>query len=142
MIVSAHQPGYLPYFGLFNKIIQSDLFVLLDNVQYVKKEWHNRNRIRECNKGWMWLTVPIHRKPSFQQINEVMIDNSKNWRDVHWKSIQTAYGRTPCFHQYVGFFEDVYLTSWEKLIGLNETIITYIVNALDIQTPIVKGSTL
>ena len=90
----------------------------------------------------MWLTVPVHRKPSFQQINEVMIDNSKNWRDVHWKSIQTAYGRTPCFHQYAGFFEDVYLTSWEKLINLNETIIRYIVNTLGIQTPIIKGSTL
>ena len=142
LIVSAHQPGYIPYIGLFNKMMQSDLFVLLDNVQYVKREWHNRNKIREYTKGWMWLTVPVHRKMGFQQIKEITIDNSKNWRAVHRKSIQAAYGRTPYFHQYAGFFEDVYSMNWEKLIDLNETIITYIVNALDIQTKIVKGSTL
>ena len=142
MILSAHQAGYLPYIGLFNKIMQSDLFILLDNVQYVKKEWHNRNRIREHNKGWMWLTVPIYRKPGFQKINEVIIDNSRNWQKRHWKSILTAYQKSPFFELYEAFFEDVYSKNWEKLIEINETIIRYIINELDIQTPIVKGSTL
>jgi len=58
MIVSVHQPQYMPWLGYFDKIDRSDLFVFLDTVQYKKNEFQNRNRIKN-DKGWQWLTVPV-----------------------------------------------------------------------------------
>ena len=58
MIISVHQPQYIPWLGYFDKIEKSDLFVFLDEVQYKTREFQNRNKI--CTKdGWMWLTVPV-----------------------------------------------------------------------------------
>jgi len=71
MIVSIHQPQYMPYIGYIYKILKSDVFVFLDDVQYKKNEWQNRNRIKGPN-GLVWLTVPV----SFNfgdKINEVKI---------------------------------------------------------------------
>ena len=59
MIVSVHQPQYLPWLGYFDKIDRADAFVLLDTVQYKKNEWQNRNRIKTA-QGPQWLTVPVH----------------------------------------------------------------------------------
>ncbi|MDD5348183.1 MAG: WbqC family protein, partial [Candidatus Omnitrophica bacterium] len=56
MIVSVHQPQYLPWLGFFDKIARSDCFVFLDTVQYKEREFQNRNKIRTAD-GWMWLTV-------------------------------------------------------------------------------------
>ena len=70
MIVAIHQPQYLPWLGYFDKIDKADIFVLLDDVQYKKNEWQNRNKILTAT-GWQWLTVPV--KYNFgQKINEVL----------------------------------------------------------------------
>lgn len=143
MIVCAHQPGYLPYIGFFNKIMQSDIFVFCDHLQYVKKEYHNRNRIRTLQKDWMWLTVPIHStEPLFQKIMDVKIDNSNNWGKNHWVNIISNYAKSPFFGYYKSFFEELYQKKWEKLVDLNETIIMYILKELRINVKIVKGSDL
>ena len=73
MIVGIHQPEYLPWLGFFDKISQSDIFVMLDNVQYEKNYFQNRNRIR-IQSGWAWLTVPVMtKKRSSQLIKDVRI---------------------------------------------------------------------
>ena len=75
MILSVHQPQYLPWLGYFDKIAKSDAFVFLDNVQYKKREFQNRNRIR-TKDGWIWLTVPVITKDRFsQKISDVEINN-------------------------------------------------------------------
>ena len=59
MIVAIHQPQYLPWLGYFDKLRRADVFCFLDNVQYKKNDWQNRNRIKTA-QGWQWLTVPVH----------------------------------------------------------------------------------
>ncbi len=73
MIISVHQPQYLPWLGYFDKIKRADIFVLLDNVQFKKNEWQNRNRIKAAN-GLQWLTVPVMYKYP-QLMIEVEINN-------------------------------------------------------------------
>ena len=76
MICSIHQPQTFPWIGYFAKIFQSDIFVILDNVQFKKNEWQNRNRLK-TPAGWQWLTVPvIHRFG--QLISEVKVNNTVN----------------------------------------------------------------
>ena len=64
MILAAHQPQYLPWLGYLQKIAGADVFLILDDVQYKKNEWQNRNRIKSA-EGWQWVTVPVtYRFPS------------------------------------------------------------------------------
>ncbi|MDD5566256.1 MAG: WbqC family protein [Candidatus Omnitrophica bacterium] len=136
MILSLHQPHYLPWLGYFHKIAASDCFVFLDCVQYKPREFQNRNKIRTEN-SWIWLTVPVQAKHKGRQpIREVMIDNELPWMRQHAKSLQTWYARAPYFKEYFPFFEDVYRKTWERLEDLNVCIIRYILKQLSIETPI------
>ena len=89
MIVTIHQPQYLPWLGYFDKADRADIFVLLDNVQYTKNDWQNRNKIR-TSQGAQWLTVPIISNLG-QKISDVKIDNTKNWRKAHLNAIKLNY---------------------------------------------------
>lgn len=136
MIISVHQPQYLPWLGYFHKIYQSDAFVFLDNVQYKKREYQNRNRIRTKDK-YIWLTVPVlTNQDPYPNISNVYIDNSQDWHKAHWKSLYLNYARAPFFREYSVFFEDLYKKEWQKLADLNTYIIKHINSVLGIDTPI------
>ena len=130
MIVAIHQPQYIPWLGYFNKMIASDVFCYLDNVQYKKNEWQNRNRIKTA-RNWQWLTVPVqYRFP--QKINEVTINNTVSWKRKHLQALITNYNKAPFFREYIGFFEDVYSKDWEFLSELNVYLIEKICNILNL----------
>lgn len=140
MIVSIHQPQYLPWLGYFDKIDKSDIFVILDDVQYKKNEWQNRNKIRN-KKGWQWITVPV--RYSFgQKINEIKIDNERNWRQDHYKSLIINYNNAPYFQDHHSFFAKTYNNSWEYLVDINIHFIDYLVNSLRITTKLIRASQL
>ena len=142
MILVAHQPNYLPYIGFFHKVMQCDVFVLADHVQYEKKGWQNRNKIRTKN-GWTWLTVPVLTKNNFEQrINKVRINNAVNWQIRHWRSIYYSYKKAPFFNLYKDFFEELYTKRWERLVDLNETIIMFLLQELNIKAEVIKSSNL
>ncbi len=143
MIISAHQPEYLPYLGFFYKMAKADKFVLVDHIQFSTGGFQNRNRIRTNSdpKGWAWLTVPvISSGKGYQKINEVKIDNSIPWGRQHWKAIYFNYKKTPYFSAHEDFFKKLYAKKWEKLVDLNEAIIYYLKDELGIKTPIAKYS--
>lgn len=136
MILSVHQPQYIPWLGYFDKIAASDAFVFLDNVQYKAREFQSRNKIR-TKDGWIWLTVPVESKGrSRQMIADVMIDNEPGWADEHLMSLKTSYGRAKYFKQYFPFFQDLYAKRWERLSALNIEIVLFILKELSIDTPI------
>ncbi|MBU1087053.1 MAG: WbqC family protein [Candidatus Omnitrophica bacterium] len=136
MILSAHQPQYLPWLGYFDKIDKSDCFVFLDTVQYKKREFQNRNKIRTKTDS-IWLTVPVKTKgASLQRLSDVQIDNEIDWQKEHINSLQTWYASAPYFSDYFSFFKEVYAKKWEKLIDLNIQIIKFILDVLNIKTKI------
>ncbi|MFY9401824.1 MAG: WbqC family protein [Candidatus Omnitrophota bacterium] len=142
MILSLHQPQYLAWIGYFHKILKSDIFVFLDNVQYKKREYQNRNRIR-TKSGVQWLTVPVvHSSDRFIRIKDVLIDNYQDWPAKHWKAIYLNYSRSPYFKEYSDFFHDLYTRQWERLVDLNIYIIKGINAFLNINTDIYLESEL
>lgn len=91
MILSAHQPAYMPWPGYLARIAAADVFVVLDTVQFERGSFTNRNRIK-TQHGEHWLTVPLHLKGHMEKpIYEIKIDNTKNWRETHAKTIYHAY---------------------------------------------------
>ncbi|MFH2034132.1 MAG: WbqC family protein [Candidatus Margulisiibacteriota bacterium] len=140
LILAGHQPEYLPYTGFFHKMMLADEFVIVDHVQYHKKSWQNRNRIRSRD-GEVLLTVPVLSKGSFDQpINEVKINNQEKWRRKHWQTIMLNYKKAPFFDEHATFFEGLYGREWENLAEFNETIIRYIAGQLGIDKKLSKSS--
>ena len=138
--VSIHQPVYLPWLGFFKKISTSDQFVFLDDVQFEKNGWHNRNKIRTSD-GWIWLTVPTKTKFGMN-LNEIKIDNSINWKKKHKKAIEINYSKTPYFKNYWNELESIFNKKHELLIELNLELIKFIMKNLQIKTPTIFSSEL
>ena len=140
MILTAHQPVYLPWLGLFHKIALADTFVSFNQVQYLPKDWNNRNRIKTAN-GPIWLTVPVlksgHRE---KNLKEIEINNDVTWRRKHWKSICLNYKKAPFFSRYESFFEDVYAREWQYLAELNDYMLKWFLDTLNIKTVFLDAS--
>lgn len=133
LILSGHQPEYLPYLGFFYKVLKSDKFVLVDHIQFTKKKFQNRNRIRD-SKGPLWLTVPVLSKgKQFQAINEVKINNAIEWRKKHLRSLQCIYGKAPFFEECYVPLEKLYDRKFTHLSELNIELIKAILALLGIR---------
>jgi hypothetical protein len=139
MLVAIHQPEHMPWLGFFEKLLRADLFVLLDDVQFSKGDFQNRNRVKGRN-GAQWLTVPVvHKFP--QQINEVVIATD-NWQAKHWKMLVSCYARAAHFEMFADAFEEFYRRTWTKLSELNVAAIQMLARALGIEKKIIFSSCL
>ena len=133
MLVTIHQPNYLPWSGFFHKWLISDAFIILDTVQYHKNEWQNRNRIKTAN-GAHWLTVPVsYRFP--QTIREVGIA-TPNWARKQVSAIEQAYARAPYLDAYWPPLKEVLLRPWDGISPLNTEIIRTLGEMLECTAPL------
>lgn len=134
------QPTYLPWIGYFKMMQLSDLFILLDDVQFDKRSFQQRNQIL-VNKRKKFLTVPVLSKGKFDQnIKDVEIDNKSKWYIDHLKTIQMNYSKHKNFYEFFDMIEKIYLNRHTKLIDLNYDIISVIKNYLNIKTKIELSS--
>jgi len=140
MLVGIHQLHYLPWLRYFDKIARTDVFVVLDNIQYNKNGWQNRNKVKTAG-GIMLLTVPVYAKRA-QALDEVRINNAVPWRKKHWRSIEQHYMKAPHFATHAPFLEATYGREWESLNDLNRHMLEYYIGALGITTRIVYASDL
>jgi hypothetical protein len=128
----------MPWLGYLDKMDRCDVFVFLDNVQYKKNEYQNRNRIKTAH-GWQWLTVPTHYKFP-QKINEVPVDNSANWRTKHHHALLTNYGKSPFYKKYIEYFIELYQQDWHLLSDFNMASVILLRDLLGIQTKTIIAS--
>lgn len=137
MILSTNQPYFAPFSGFFYKAYLSDVFVILDTVQFPRgATWINRNRFKN-DQGTLWLTVPVWKKGlGLQRIDEVRICYEFPWITKHLASLKTAYAKAPYVRNYMPFVEKTYHTGFEKLINLNLKLIRYFFQQLHIKTEI------
>lgn len=104
------QPSYIPWRGYFHQIHKADVFVFYDDVQYDKRGWRNRNRIK-TNHGTRWLTIPVISKGTRRKrtpINQIRIKEKQNWARTHLKAIQQNYRKAPYFKRYEGLLKEFY----------------------------------
>jgi hypothetical protein len=141
VIVSIHQPAYLPWLGYFEKIARADLFIWLDNVQFQKNSFQNRNRIL-TKDGPAWLTVPVRTSGALYEtpLKDVEIDNSKNWRAKHLASIRMNYGKAPRFGDRFPALSRFYEREWHTLDQLCWEMMDYFSTLLGVTTPIRRAS--
>ena len=139
MILTAHQPVYMPWLGLFHKISICDVFCFFDIVQYQRRDFNNRNKINTPN-GPIWLTVPVFSKGRLESnIKEVIIKDD-GWREKHIRSLETSYGKSPFFDEYFSGLFHILRSDQERLVDLNYDLLKFFLKCLEIDTPIVRAS--
>jgi len=143
MIASGHQPNYLPWLGFFDKMLQCDVFIIEDIVQFEKQGFQNRNKIKTYH-GVRWLTVPVEHVGKPTRIDEVRIANGAEpeWAQRHWLTLKYNYSKAPHWDDYSDFFEQAFSQEWTMLIDLNMHLLRGLMRFLKIDKPIVMASTL
>ena len=142
MICAIMQPTYLPWLGYFELISNSDIFVFFDDVQFVKRSWQHRNRIKS-HEGELLLSVPVFSKGKLgQKINEVLINNDGNWRKKHIQSIILNYQKAQYFRDYIDELNNIYSNDYTHLLDLNVQLIKFLMEKIGIRTETIVSSEL
>ena len=127
------QSNYIPWKGYFDIINSVDDFVIYDDVQYTKRDWRNRNKIK-TSMGSRWLTIPVIHERQGQKIIETKVVE-KVWRKKHWSTLKLFYGKSKFFRVYKDMFEDIYLNDSEIFLSkINYKFIVAINGILGIKT--------
>ncbi|MBF0282754.1 MAG: WbqC family protein [Zetaproteobacteria bacterium] len=142
MILSAHQPAYLPWLGYFEKIARADVFVYLDTVQFEKNSFINRNRIK-TPQGTQWLTIPIKTKGHIgSTLLETQIDDAQTWRKKHLKSIEMNYRKARYFERNFPILQQLILLPEPRLSEICWHQLQFWLREFRINTRIVRASNL
>jgi len=134
------QPTYLPWIGYFEMINSSDVFIVFDHVQFERKSWQQRNKIKTAN-GIAYLTVPVQKAHRETKISEIKISyEGYNPFEKHWKTIELSYKKAPYFEKYKPYFEKIYSKKYVLLRDLNVDIIKLISDILGVKKKIIFSS--
>lgn len=136
-IVSAHQPHFLPWMGYFNKVINSDVFIWLEDVQFRKNYFQNRTKIK-ANDNEQWLSIPVKKASLKTNINEIEIVSQKDVNKIS-KTLQTCYSKTDYFNEYFPLFESVFSRKYQFLNDINYDLFKLVMDLLKIETKIVRS---
>lgn len=140
MIISIHQPNYLPYPGFFHKVSHSDVLIVQDVTKFDER-FSNRNKIISSTE-WTWLTVPIKKNHKDYLLKDVQIFNDLKWNKIHRKKLESAYNKSNFFNKYKTDLNLILEQKWEMLLELNMAIIKKIFDWLKIKTKIIYESEL
>ncbi|MGE4297646.1 MAG: WbqC family protein [Desulfovibrionaceae bacterium] len=140
MKVFIHQPDFAPWWEYFRRWAYSDLFIVLDDVQFLRQGWHHRDRVKTA-QGVRWLTVPVQKKGRYEQtIAEAEISYETPWRRKHLELLRAAYGRTPQFALVHGMLAELYAAKPVRLFDLNWSFLRAVAELLGIATPFLFAS--
>ncbi|MBE3000964.1 WbqC family protein [Nocardiopsis sp. HNM0947] len=132
----------MPWLGLIDKIDRSDLYVVLDTVQFERRGWQNRNHIAG-DGGTQLLTVPVIQAGRHEVILDKRIDNTQKWRSKHLRAIlDHSYRGTPYLDEYRERISRIYEQRWDDLAELSIATTRLTLEAFGIDTPVVRASRL
>ena len=131
MVVSIHQPEHFPYLGFFQKMKESDLFIILDDVKFKKNNFQNRNRFLNNGGEEEWFTVPVEKKANSKLIKDVLVSEDFGWKKKLIKQLKLNFDYD---------FNNIYEGEYIKNINMNS--IRFCRKKLDITTPMIYSSDL
>lgn len=121
MVISAHQPNFIPYPGIIEKIRLSDVFVIRDDTQFSKRNFHHRQKFStNSGKGFKWVTIPVEKK--INPIIEINIKldtiiKSKNWVEYHLHFFKYNYEKSKYFAK---VFKEIQMIYADKILSLRD----------------------
>lgn len=138
-----HQPDFMPYLGFFDRLLKADIYVVFDNVQYVRgsRAWTSRDKIKTRN-GEKWLSLGI-KKPAYRAaINEVLLQQDFAWREDHLNLIRENYRKAEYYDEIEPYINDLYSFQCEKMVDFNMESIRMLMKLFDIRIETVMAGSL
>ncbi|CAM8394343.1 WbqC-like protein family [Candidatus Methylopumilus universalis] len=141
MIVTIHQPEHMPWTGFFNKMSKADLYVHLDDVQYKKNNFQNRNKVVASSGSPFWISIPLQDNGHTQKINEKRMREC-SWRNTYLEKIKDSYANAKYFDDYFEEIEKIIQEKYDNLADFNIALIDWFRNKLQIHTKTIKSSSI
>jgi hypothetical protein len=142
--IAIHQPHFLPWLGYLHRMAQVDAFVLLDHVQFERRNYQNRTMIR-MNGAAHWLTVPVVQRSQLERIVDKEVDNGGGerwWGKQVAATLQHVYGKAKHFREYAPALKAILETPRARLVEVNQAALDFLRDAFGIRTPLVRSSEL
>ena len=133
--VCIHQPDFLPYLGFFHRLLFTDIFIILDDVQFLRRGsgWHNRDKIKTMY-GERWLTISVKKGNLHRKINQVMINRNQDiWITKNLNLLKESYKKAPYFDEYFPRIRDIYLSGFIKIVDLNMAFLYLFFEVFDLK---------
>jgi hypothetical protein len=118
MKLAIMQPYFLPYLGYFSLIKNTEEFILLDSVQFIRHGWIERNRILKPSEGCQYIHVPLQKHSRETLIKDIIINNSTEWK----KKIlsQLEHYKTASYYKTVAsLLSDIFADEYTSIVDLN-----------------------
>ncbi len=146
MIIAVHQPHFLPWLGYLDRMRQADLFVVLDHVQFERRNYQNRTRILLDGKA-QWITVPVEQHSQQERIVDKRVDNPPPEETRWWganlcRTLKHAYRNAPFYADYGAELCRILEARWERLADIDQATLDLLRDAFDIRTPLATTSQL
>ena len=144
MIVAIHQPHFIPWLGYLHRMAQADLFIVLDHVQFERRNYQNRSQIRIDGEA-RWLTVPVMQHSQKERILDKEVDNrdtARPWGRNHFATLRHAYREAGYFGTYAPELRKIFDTTWTRLVDVDAAMLQFLRDAFGIATRVVRSSEL
>jgi hypothetical protein len=141
--VAIIQSSYIPWRGYFAIIARCDAFIFLDSVQFTRRDWRTRNRIKTAN-GPVWLSIPVHQRGNYHAPIDAIEVADHDWSQRHLRSIEANYRRATGFASAFPALQAAYaaVAGESRLSVINQTLVHALCHMLDIRTPLQRDSDL
>lgn len=135
--VVIHQPDFLPWLGYFHRLLQADLFIALDHVQFVtgtSRSWTHRDMIK-TPQGAKWLSLRVQKAPFGTPIRDILLAPGADWRQDNLNLVRENYRKSPFFGEVFPRLEQFYAQPHATMAGMNLASLDLLEEALDVKTP-------
>ena len=144
MKVAIHQPHFAPWLGYLDRMKQVDLFIMLDHVQFERRNYQNRTQIRVDDEA-RWLTVPVIQLSQKEKVIDKRVDNPVEptprwWGPNAFQTLRFAYRKAPYFDRYAPRVKNILEKPWNRLVDLNRAMLELLTDEFCISTPIARSS--
>jgi hypothetical protein len=136
MTLGIMQPYFLPYLGYFSLIKQADEFILLDDVQFIRHGWIERNRILKPTAGWQYIKVPLQKHERSTTIKDIKINNSLPWKEMILSQLGHYKKRAKYYNETVELIRKIFLNDYTDIVSLNKKAIQEICYYIGLTTKI------
>lgn len=142
-IIVIHQPDFLPYLGFFDRLCKADIYVVFDNVQYVRSSrgWTSRDKIKTKN-GEKWITVSTQKAPRDTKINQILLSSDTQWREQNVNLINENYKDSHYFKEIMPYIIELYQYPCQKMVDFNLKSIKMLMELFDINVDMLLASSL
>ncbi len=123
--VCIHQPDFIPYMGFFHRLLETDIFIVLDDAQFIRDGWHHRDQVKNAG-GKTWITLPVNREDLFKSISEVRLVQPQDWKVKHLNLLKENYRKAPFFGMYYPQIEAIYAKRHARLMEINMDFLEFL----------------